>query len=96
MKRGIKYLSLVIAFFMMAFVIFISTDKIRINNEKKPIFVIKVASYDDGGSIKYMGLFYKVYDVVSLTGNEEQPLIEYGYYMTTWNTSLDELKDKIT
>lgn len=41
----------------------ISTDAIRASHWQRPIFARYEIAYDDGGSVEYIGLFYKVYFV---------------------------------
>lgn len=43
--------------------LFFTTDFIRANNNKNPIFSIYPDGYEDGGSKKYIGLFYIVYSL---------------------------------
>lgn len=44
----------------------ISTDAIRASHWQRPIFARYEIAYDDGGSVEYIGLFYKVYFVHQL------------------------------
>ncbi len=44
----------------------ISTDAIRASHRQRPIFARYEIAYDDGGSVEYIGLFYKVYFVHQL------------------------------
>ena len=39
-------------------------DSSRCNNYEEPIFSIKVVTYNDGGSTKYVGVFYNCYKVI--------------------------------
>lgn len=41
----------------------ISTDAMRASRRQRPIFARYEIAYDDGGSVEYIGLFYKVYFV---------------------------------
>lgn len=41
----------------------ISTDAIRASHRQRPIFARYEIAYDDGGSVEYIGLFFKVYFV---------------------------------
>ncbi|MGI6782109.1 MAG: hypothetical protein ACOX56_04735 [Acholeplasmataceae bacterium] len=94
-----KRLKVAVTIFGLSLVIWLSffiTDKIRISNNEPPIFVIKVASYDDGGSEKFMGLFYSVYHVKNMElVNEEAHTVDYGFHMKSWFSSIDKVKDNL-
>jgi len=94
-----KQLKIALAIFGLALVIWCSffiTDKTRISNNEPPIFVIKVASYDDGGSEKFMGLFYSVYHVKNMElVNEEAHTVDYGFHMRSWFSSIDAVKKNL-
>ena len=63
MGRKLKKILFIIGAFIILWSTFFITDIVMVNKNKKPIFAIKVADYDDGGSKKYIGLFYNVYHV---------------------------------
>lgn len=90
-----KKLLIILFGFIILWSLFFVTDSIRKDRNQKPIFCIETGAYDDGGSIRYTGLFYTVYYVVDIDTSNEPPIIYYGYYMTTWFNSLAKLKDKI-
>ena len=68
--------------------IFFTTDLIRTNKNMKPIFAINISSYDDGGSKKYVGLFYNVYSLHYYNPNMNEDWINDD------GTIKDEYKDK--
>jgi hypothetical protein len=71
-------------------------DNQRMGRNLKPLFVIEVARYDDGGSTLYFGPYYKVFHIKSLNPDETPPgVIDYGYHMGTWFDSLDEMKARV-
>lgn len=57
-------------------------DVSKLIDGKKPIFSIIKAEYEDGGTIEYIGLFYKIFDYKVLDGKNK---IEFG----TWFKSYD-------
>lgn len=73
-----------------------------IQKHQKPFFAIEISGYNDGGSIEYLGLFYKVIIYKSLghygyVGDKEITLLQ-GYYIgpitSSYATVLDEHKDE--
>lgn len=50
----------------------ISTAAIRASHRQRPIFARYEIAYDDGGSVEYIGLFYKVYFVHQICGSKWQ------------------------
>lgn len=57
-------------------------DVSKLIDGKRPIFSIIKAEYEDGGTIEYIGLFYKIFDYKVLDGKNK---IEFG----TWFKSYD-------
>lgn len=49
---------------------------------KKPMFSIESKSYDDGVTIEYMGLGYKIFDYKVLNGKEK---IQFGTLFMTYS-----------
>ena len=84
--------------FVCLWVSFFVTDSIRCINDKEPIFCIEVARYNDGGSIKYVGLFYNYYSLKQLTVNEVDGNYESDYLIdkviTPWFFGIEYAKRK--
>ncbi|MGI6359741.1 MAG: hypothetical protein ACOX02_01700 [Acholeplasmatales bacterium] len=67
---------------------FLGIDYFNVKNNKKPIFVIKTETYNDG-SVRYSGIGYHVYHVKILG-------IDSGHHFRIWFTDdIDEVKEKI-
>ena len=69
-----------------------------IQMHKKPLFSIKIAGYNDGGSAEYLGLFYKVIIINQLgqygyIGNKEIGVLK-GYYIGPIIASFDKVLEK--
>jgi len=71
----------------------LSTDIILAEKDKAPVFYARVVHYDDGGSIKYIGLFYQVYHVKAMDLNQSNEAIDYGYHLVPWFYSLEYVKE---
>ncbi len=74
-----KKIIIVIIAFVCLWTSFFVTDSIRCKNDEEPIFCVEVAMYDDGGSVKYIGLFYNFYSLKVLTVEEID-----GYYASEY------------
>ena len=77
MKKKIIIICVIV--FVCLWTTFFVTDSIRCKNDKEPIFCVEVARYDDGGSIKYVGLFYNYYSIKQLTVDEVDGNYESEY-----------------
>lgn len=96
MSKKIKKILIIFGTIISIWLTFFITDVVRVNKDKKPIFAVKVVSYDDGGSVKYMGLFYNVYHIKKFTIiNEEVEIVDYGYHMKPWFVSIDDVKESV-
>ncbi|MBU1143173.1 MAG: hypothetical protein KKH92_05930 [Firmicutes bacterium] len=91
MKKGKKRL-IVISIILLFWLIMLSTDTLLTENNQTPVFYARVVHYDDGGSSKYIGLFYQVYHVKSIDPNQSGAIIDYGYHLVPWFYSLDYVK----
>ncbi len=65
-------------------IIFFTVDYIRTQKQKLPIFCSKLFglfSYQDGGTVEYIGLGYKVIDFHSLLNGDEYPGAENTLFL---------------
>lgn len=93
-----KKISIIIILFMILCGSFFITDSIRCKNDKTPIFCIEVSRYDDGGSIKHVGLFYNYYSLKVLnpekTEDNDAPEYLTDKVITPWFFSIKYAKKK--
>src|SRR5690606_28073618 len=102
----IRNIIFIIIFIWISFFV---VDFIRSKSDSKPIFCIQTQSYEDGGSVKYTGLFYNVYslnyynpDINKVWYNEDGSIKdEYvedefikDHVITPWFYSIDKVKDR--
>ena len=95
-----KIITIVLSIIAIWSIMFL-VDCSRCNNDKEPIFSIKVAEYKDGGSIKYVGAFYNYYRVRTTNSNstfgEECSDLCFltDYVITPWFYDLTSAKEKL-
>lgn len=70
-NKVIKKVAIIIGIIILVWVIFFTTDYIRVKNNKTPIFCININGYDDGGTQEYLGLGYKVIDYNRFDGYDD-------------------------
>ena len=84
--------------FVLVWTVFFTTDSIRCKNDQEPIFCIKTSVYNDGGSKKYVGLFYNYYCLKTLNPNKTNDNNESEYLIdkviTPWFFSIDYAQNK--
>lgn len=97
MNRKKIILSIVILFLVLWSIFFV-TDNIRCKNEQEPIFCIEGETYEDGGSKKYVGLFYNYYSLKVLnpekTEDNDEPEYLVDKVITPWFFSIEYAKKK--
>ena len=81
MKKLLKIISIII----VAWLIMFWTDFICIKAFNRPIFMIKISTYKDGGTKEYYGLFYKFIDYNLSNGYD-------GNHLGTWFMKYDSSK----
>jgi len=82
MKTGTKIIVVLGVVILIALILF-SVDLSKVNNNEKPIFCKQTQTYDDGGSIEYIGFGYKVIKYVNL---EDDRIM---YKIGTWFMKFD-------
>ncbi len=91
--RKTKKRLIIISIVLFLWLIMLSTDIILVEKNQAPVFYAREVSYDDGGSKKYVGLFYQVYHVKSIDPEQGEQVIDYGYHLVPWFYSLDYVKE---
>lgn len=66
-------------------------DVNRIIDKREPIFCIQKAVYEDGGTVEYLGLFYKIYKFKNKNNVET---MKFGGIFSTYESVVgDEIYD---
>lgn len=95
-----KIVTIIIAVMAIWSIMFL-VDSSRCNNYEEPIFSIKVGTYKDGGSAKYVGVFYNCYKVKTPNPDTifddecSESCFLTDYVVTPWFFDLDYAKNKI-
>ena len=73
MKKGLKILFIIIGIIIVLGIVFFVVDYNRVQKQEKPIFCIQnpAGIMNDGGTIEYFGLGYKVIDFHTLAGYDD-------------------------
>ena len=74
MKKGIKILLIILGVIIILGLIFFAVDYSRVQKQEKPIFGIRYAIANDGGTEEYLGLGYNVIDFNRLNGYDEMKI----------------------
>lgn len=89
MKKGLKVISIVLVIVIILGLIFFIVDYNKIKNNEKPVFCINTSSYEDGGTVEYFGLGYKVIDFHTIDGFDD---IKIGTWCMDYNDFDEEMK----
>lgn len=80
MKKSIKIILIILGIWLIMFV----TDFICIKKIDRPIFMLNIINYKDGGTKEYYGIFYKVIDYNVIDGDDS---IHIGTWFMKYNPS---------
>lgn len=71
--KKLKNITIILIVFILLAMLFFAIDYSRVQKQKKPIFCIKnpAGEINDGGTVEYFGLGYKVIDFNRLDGYNE-------------------------
>ncbi len=92
MKKYLKYIGIVISLVVVLGIIFFAVDYAKVQKHEKPIFCIQNPKgiINDGGTIEYLGLGYKVIDFHTLAGFDD---IKIGTWLMNYNDFENEMKE---
>lgn len=92
MKKTIKVIIVTIAIIVLLALIFFVVDYNRVQKQERPIFCIQnpAGIINDGGTIEYFGLGYKVIDFHTLAGFDD---IKIGTWLMDYNDFEQEMKE---
>lgn len=92
MKKGLKILFIIIGIIIVLGIVFFVVDYNRVQKQEKPIFCIQnpAGIINDGGTIEYFGLGYKVIDFHTLAGYDD---IKIGSWFMDYNDFEEEMKE---
>ena len=98
MKKKIKILLIVLGVIIILGLIFFVVDYNRVKSKEKPIFCIHnpAGVINDGGTVEYFGLGYKVIDFNMLNGYDEMKIgswfMKYEDFEDEYNNYIDDTK----
>ena len=92
MKKGLKILFIIIGIIIVLGIVFFVVDYNRVQKQEKPIFCIQnpAGIINDGGTIEYFGLGYKVIDFHTLARYDD---IKIGSWFMDYNDFDEEMKE---
>ena len=92
MKKVLKILFSIIGIIIVLGIVFFVVDYNRVQKQEKPIFCIQnpAGIINDGGTIEYFGLGYKVIDFHTLAGYDD---IKIGSWFMDYNDFEEEMKE---
>ena len=92
MKKTFKVIGISLIILVILALIFFTVDYIRVQKQEKPIFCISnpAGIYNDGGTIEYFGLGYKIIDFNMLNGYDEMKI---GSWAIQYDDFSDEFKE---
>ena len=91
MKKELKVLGIILVALIILRLIFFIVDNNRVKNNERPIFCIKnpAGEINDGGTVEFFGLGYKVIDFHTLAGYEN---IKIGSWFMNYYNFEEEMK----
>lgn len=90
-KKTVKNLIIFAISFILLVLFMFFLDMNRIINKQEPIFSIEKSIYEDGGTIEYIGLGYKIY---KFKGKNNVENIKFGSIFSTYEKIVgDEVYD---
>ena len=91
MKKGLKIFFIIVSIIVVLGIVFFVIDYNRVQEQEKPIFCIKnpAGIMNDGGTVEYFGLGYKVIDFHTIAGFDD---IKIGTWFMDYNDFNEEMK----
>ena len=91
MKKVLKVIGIILGVLIILGLIFFVVDYNRVKNNERPIFCIHnpAGAMNDGGTVEFFGLGYKVIDFRTLAGFDD---IKIGTWFMDYNDFNEEMK----
>lgn len=91
MKKVLKVIGIILGVLIILGLIFFIVDYNRVKNNERPIFCIHnpAGAMNDGGTVEFFGLGYKVIDFRTLAGFDD---IKIGTWFMDYNDFNEEMK----
>ena len=91
MKKYLKVIGVILGVIIILGIIFFAVDYVRVQKQEKPIFCIQnpAGIINDGGTVEYFGLGYKVIDFHTIAGFDD---IKIGTWFMDYNDFNEEMK----
>ena len=91
MKKSLKVIGIVLGVIVILGIVFFVVDYNRVQKQEKPIFCIQnpAGIINDGGTVEYFGLGYKVIDFHTIAGFDD---IKIGTLFMDYNDFNEEMK----
>ena len=91
MKKSLKVIGIVLGVIVILGIVFFVVDYKRVQKQEKPIFCIQnpAGIINDGGTVEYFGLGYKVIDFHTIAGFDD---IKIGTWFMDYNDFNEEMK----
>lgn len=91
MKKSLKVIGIVLGVIVILGIVFFVVDYNRVQKQEKPIFCIQnpAGIINDGGTVEYFGLGYKVIDFHTIEGFDD---IKIGTWFMDYNDFNEEMK----
>lgn len=91
MKKSLKVIGIVLGVIVILGIVFFGVDYNRVQKQEKPIFCIQnpAGIINDGGTVEYFGLGYKVIDFHTIAGFDD---IKIGTWFMDYNDFNEEMK----
>lgn len=91
MKKSLKVIGIVLGVIFILGIVFFVVDYNRVQKQEKPIFCIQnpAGIINDGGTVEYFGLGYKVIDFHTIAGFDD---IKIGTWFMDYNDFNEEMK----
>lgn len=91
MKKSLKVIGIVLGVIVILGIVFFVVDYNRVQKQEKPIFCIQnpAGIINDGGTVEYFGLVYKVIDFHTIAGFDD---IKIGTWFMDYNDFNEEMK----
>lgn len=91
MKKALKVIGIILGIIIILGLIFFVVDYNRVKNNERPIFCISnpAGTINDGGTVGFFGLGYKVIDFHTLAGFDD---IKIGTWFIDYNDFEEEMK----
>lgn len=88
-KKTVKRLIVIVLVLILLIITLFCADIYKVLNNEEPIFSIRKATYEDGGTVEYVGFGYKIFKIRKIEYSID--VVKFGTIFSNYKTVVGDV-----